>query len=322
MAFKIVNGKLVLITDQSDFGTPEQKAAGKTITGTLGNITKSPTAPTITSTPQQITLGSAAPAVAPPPAPVIQAGGNTQQVIQQQQTTTLPPLTNPFVGSPLVNLTGAPMQQVAPLQTPVVSFTGAPMLEAPAPVPIQQPRSIAEALSMGAPGSLRFFAGGSQAADARTSATQLAPPAVPQQESAAAGTLGAAGGGFAGDLSDPASQEALRQLGGRGAIQTFENIIAGNSPAWITPAQVQFWIDTFDDIEGSVEDVATALGYRFNSDTGLWERLDPIEVGGSGGGRTSAGTARVPRRSTRGPGGTSRGSGGFTSGGLINWRIG
>jgi hypothetical protein len=165
---------------------------------------------------------------------------------------------------------------------------------------------------------LRFLAGGSEAADARTSATQLAPPPAPQEEAAAPGT----GGGFAGDLSDPASQAALRQMGGVGAIRTFENIIAGDSPAWITPSQVQFWIDTFSDIEGSVEDVATSLGYRFNPDTGLWERLDPIEVGGSGGGRTSAGTARVPLRSTRGPGATGSGSRGFTSGGLVNWRIG
>ncbi len=29
MAYKIVNGKLVLITSQSDFGTPAQKKAGR-----------------------------------------------------------------------------------------------------------------------------------------------------------------------------------------------------------------------------------------------------------------------------------------------------
>lgn len=83
MAFKIVNGKLVQITSQSDFGTPEQKAAGQQITGTLGNITTS-TAPKITSTPQKITLGSSAPTVAAPVVPTISAGSNTQQAIDAQ----------------------------------------------------------------------------------------------------------------------------------------------------------------------------------------------------------------------------------------------
>jgi hypothetical protein len=43
MAFKIVNGKLVRITDQRDFGTPEQKRAGRRITGTLGVISETKT---------------------------------------------------------------------------------------------------------------------------------------------------------------------------------------------------------------------------------------------------------------------------------------
>ena len=40
MAFKIVNGKLVRITGQADFGTPAQKKAGRKITGTLGVISE------------------------------------------------------------------------------------------------------------------------------------------------------------------------------------------------------------------------------------------------------------------------------------------
>ena len=40
MAFKIVNGKLVRITSQADFGTPAQKKAGRRITGTLGVISE------------------------------------------------------------------------------------------------------------------------------------------------------------------------------------------------------------------------------------------------------------------------------------------
>ena len=83
MAFKIVNGKLVKITSQSDFGTPEQKRRGRRITGTLGNITRSPARPRRTSTPQEITRGPG-PSIPAPIVPTISAGGNVQQAIAAQ----------------------------------------------------------------------------------------------------------------------------------------------------------------------------------------------------------------------------------------------
>lgn len=102
MAFKIVNGKLVQITSQSDFGTPAQKAAGQQITGTLGNITKSPSVPKKTSTPQKITFGSgdsgskSGPGLAAPAVPLISAGSNVQQTIAANTISAFQAANQPF----------------------------------------------------------------------------------------------------------------------------------------------------------------------------------------------------------------------------------
>ena len=79
MAFKIVNGKLVRITSQADFGTPAQKKAGRRITGTLGVIseTRAPARrieevfrpPKPSARPSGPIQRGTLPAPSPPPAP-------------------------------------------------------------------------------------------------------------------------------------------------------------------------------------------------------------------------------------------------------------
>lgn len=94
MAFKIVNGKLVKITSQSDFGTPAQKAAGRRFTGTLGLPNLPPTEPPPDTRGRLVTAGSGPSApitygqgpVVPTIAPdnQISAGSNVRQAIDRQ----------------------------------------------------------------------------------------------------------------------------------------------------------------------------------------------------------------------------------------------
>ena len=315
--FKIVNGVLKRV----DINQQIAAAGGvqTRFTGTLGTITKSPSRPKRTSTPQKITSGGDAPRIAAPVVPTISAGSNVQQAIEAQAAQ----------NAPVVSFTGA--NNVAQFETPTVAFTGAPALESPtstagvSPVAFTALQQAIANLPAGQPsfglqGALpSLFA---PVIEANNFAVfnpfaGTGPGATFQQPT---GESIPAGGGFAGNLTDPASRDALRTMAGVGAVKTFAAIEAGNAPAWITDAQVQSWIDIFG-FEGSVEDIALSLGYRFNPDTGLWERLDEIKVGGSSGGRSSAGTARVPTRSTRGSGsaGTSRPF--VNSMGLTNWNI-
>jgi hypothetical protein len=296
MAFKIVNGKLVLITDQSDFGTPEQKAAGKKITGTLGNITKSPTAPTITPTPQQITLGSAAPAVAPPPAPTIQAGGNLQQILPQQtggQGALLSPVAPP--PPPITNL--------QPLRPTTLGFQPLlrPLSAGPAfdaPPTLATPRPVATAIQ-------NLF--GNPPPQRRPDQGDNLTATIEAQEAREAQVFNANQRFFS------ASELARFQtLGNPRTVGEFEAV--GGLPT------IQAAIQAF--LRG--EEVNTAF-IRFAINQGLIEEdifgLDLDAAGaGAGGVGSGGGTSRGPRTRTQLPGSRVPGRS-FVSGGLINWRI-
>ena len=302
MAFKIVNGKLVRITSQSDFGTPAQKAAGQRITGTLGNITTS-TAPRTTSTPQKITLGSSAPTVAAPVVPTISAGSNVQQAIQQQatqnqiastisgfQAANAPP-SLPF-GPPLPP---TPFRTTDSTTTPVVSFTGAPAQEAQISaasltgannVQVAEPVAPRGTLGLGLPRRV-------------TDRTQLAVPSL------------------AGEIVTGAQlreQNRLKTLNNPRTVGEFEAL--GLLP------QIQAMRDAFFRGE-PVNDV----WIRFMLNQGLITEddlfgldLDAGGVGFGGGGGGGGGTSLGPRTQTQFPGDRVPGRS-FSSMGLGNWRI-
>ena len=290
---------------------------GGVVTGTLGLGTGTKTQVKRKITPpkpsSQLSGPIQRPAVpAPPPIVPNDFGHEAQRLMNAGQ------LSAP-TQEPLVRLTGATTPGPAflgPGAAQAARFQGItpstiiPKVQIVQPQP--PPRSLGEALALNQPGPLRFFAGGSLAAEARPQQATIPQQqtAVPQQQAVST----AVGGGFAGDV-DP---EAMRQFAGVGGVKTFEAIEAGNAPAWITPAQVQSWIDIFG-FEGSVDDIALSLGYRFNADTGLWERLDPIQYPTTstyGGRPVSSGVYAAPGtfpRATRG--------GGYSALGLTNWTI-
>jgi len=113
MAYKIVNGKLVKITDQSDYGTPAQRreAEARDPYGERGQ----PPTPFPTAPPQYISAYAPAAQPTAPPAPAPAAPGNivygpgpNQQVAQ---TIAPPPLQNPLASSPITYGTGAPSDE-------------------------------------------------------------------------------------------------------------------------------------------------------------------------------------------------------------------
>ncbi|KKN56360.1 hypothetical protein LCGC14_0572710 [marine sediment metagenome] len=141
MAFKIVNGKLVRTTD---FGTAAQKKAGRKITGTLGVISGPKTKQAAARKISEVFSPSEP---SPRPSSEIRFGPEARKLLESGE-----------LSAPTGTLgLGQPASLRSPLLRP---------LEAPR----AQPRSIGEALAVQEPGSLRFMAGGSLAAEERSRA--------------------------------------------------------------------------------------------------------------------------------------------------------
>ena len=293
MAFKIVNGKLVKITSQSDFGTPAQKAAGRKITGTLGNITRSPAPPTRTSTPQKITFGSgdsggsgskSGPGVASPVVPLISAGSNTQQTITA----------NTISGFQLANQqpAAAPLQESAIFQSPAN--------EGPQAAP-----------------SLDFDPRLLQAGRGTNRAPE---PIVPT------GTLGLGKPRRVSDVRDFAVPSMAGEIVSGAQLREQNRLKTLNNPRTVGEFEA---IGGLPSIQNAInafmngEEVNIAF-IRFALNQGLLTEDDlfglDLDASGAGTGSGGGGTSLGPRTQTQFPGGRVPGAS-FFSMGLTNWRI-
>ena len=292
MAFKIVNGKLVKV----DINQVIAASGGSqtNVTGTLGNITTSPTAPKITSTPQKITLGSSAPKVAAPVVPTISAGSNVQQAIQQQAS------------SPVLSPLSQSLSDLNVTQQQLFNFTSG--LGAPAAPPLSTSTATAAGSSAsGLPQHLQNV----QA----------------QQGSAFTGTLGLGKPQQVTDVRDFAVPSLAGEIvtGGQLRQQNFFKTL--NNPRTVGEFEALGALPSIQAAKDAFfrgEDVPIAF-IRFMLNQGLITEDDvfglDLDASGAGfGGGGGGGTSFGPRTVTQFPGGRVPGAR-FLSLGLTNWRI-
>ena len=288
MAFKIVNGKLVLITDQSDFGTAAQKKAGRRVTGTLQTRRPKPTAPQVPA------LATALEDAAPTTSPLVSLTGDTTTPSFDPRLSQAGRGTN---RAPEPSALGNFFQQVA---------GGVPNQAAGFGELVKFGERAAASIAFGDP----LFPSGTARPSAQTSAP------VPTRSFADVVKAGGAEGSRL--LSEPARTGPGFNLGITGSALVTERSIVQDG---ILPRNATE--DIFDILAArsgvsSGEELLRQLGYVPNPTTpGAWFLPDASsgQVGGGVGGPVSVSSFRT--------GGRGRTGGGFGGGGpaLVMWRI-